>query len=124
MQTLGLNMLSKGCFTGLEDRIYGNTHYSLNVECASNKGTIYTITGKKLVALEKIMKIWSQVIEYMDKNCKYMQEKYNNILKSRSKFPFGKRLPTTHDPEIFIEFRKIQTSQPSANTKQKIEKLK
>ena len=56
-------MLSKGCFTGLEDRIFGNTNYSLNVECASNKGTIYIITGKKLVLLEKNVRIWGQVME-------------------------------------------------------------
>ena len=83
-------MLSKGCFTGLEDKIYGNSHYSLNVECASNKGTIYIITGRKLDLLEKMSRIWSQVLEQMEKNCALMQTKFLNILRSRSKFTFGK----------------------------------
>ena len=83
-------MLSKGCFTGLEDKIYGNSHYSLNVECASNKGTIYIITGRKLDLLEKMNRIWSQVLEQMEKNCDIMQTKFSNILRSRSKFTFGK----------------------------------
>ena len=84
-------MLSKGCFTGLEDKIFGNTHYSLNVECASNKGTIYIITGKKLDMLERMTRIWSQVLEQMEKNCRLMQQKYANIMKNRSKFTFGMR---------------------------------
>lgn len=91
VQTISLALLSKGCFTGLEDRIYGNDHYSLNVECASNKGTIYIITGRKLDQLQRMTRIWSQVIEQMDKNCDEMQQKYACILRSRSKFPFGKR---------------------------------
>ena len=106
MQTLSLNMLSKGCFTGLEDRIYGNTHYSLNVECASNKGTIYIITGKKLDMLEKMSRIWNQVLFQMENNCRKMTAKFANILRSRSKFTFGKRLETTHDPEVFMDFRR------------------
>jgi len=41
-------MLSKGCLTGFEDQIFGNKHYSINVESCTNKDTIYIVTGQKL----------------------------------------------------------------------------
>jgi hypothetical protein len=62
VQVLGLKTLSKGCCIGLEDRIFNNVHYSINVECSSSKGTIYIITGKKLQLLEKMTRIWQQVM--------------------------------------------------------------
>ena len=114
-------MLSKGCFTGLEDRIYGNTHYSLNVECASNKGTIYIITGKKLDMLEKMSRIWSQVLEQMEKNCRVMTEKFACILRNRSKFTFGRRPENSHDPEVFMQFRRLQTREPNRKLEEKME---
>lgn len=42
---LDLGILSKGCFVGLEDKVYGNKFYSISVECLATKGTIYVING-------------------------------------------------------------------------------
>ena len=107
--TLDLCMLSKGCFTGIEDYVFDNKNYSLNVECITTKGTIYIITGKKLEKLMGMSKLWVRIKEHTKKQVEHMQAKFNTILRSRAKFPFGKRFPTANDPESFIEFRRKQT---------------
>ena len=107
--TLDLCMLSKGCFTGLEDYVFDNTHYSLNIECITTKGTIYIITGKKLEKLMSMKVIWHKIKEHTKKQVDHMQAKFNTILRSRAKYPYGKRFPTAADPESFIEFRRKQT---------------
>ena len=62
--TLDLCTLSKGCFTGLEDYIFDNKYYSLNVECVTTKGTIYIITGKKLDKLMGMRFQWQKIKEH------------------------------------------------------------
>jgi hypothetical protein len=56
----------------------------------------------------------------MGKNCDNLMVKYKNILINRSKFPFGKRLMKTDDPENFMEFRKLQAKAPNYSLKEKI----
>ena len=68
-----IQTLSRGCFTGLEDRIKGNRNYSISVECASNKGVIFIITGKKLAQLEKMSRIWHQIMTHAKMNVKSME---------------------------------------------------
>lgn len=119
-----LGILSKGCFTGLEDKVYGNKYFSINVECISTKGTIYVITGPKLRQLEKMNRIWSQILDATKKNCHSLTDKYRNILTNRSKFPCGQKHATAFDPESQINHRRETTKQPNLALEQKVNRLR
>lgn len=121
--TLEMGMLSKGCFMGLEDLVRRNKNYSLNLECASTNSTIYIITGPRLKMLEKMPRIWAQVVDYASKNAKTFEKQFIQIVKQRTKFPFGQRHPKAFDPEAQMRHRRETTRQLTMDAQQKMQRL-
>jgi len=65
---LQLTKLTEGAIIGLEDLHTGSTKHSFSLVCNSTKGSIFVINKKELNQLEKMTRIWSQIVEQTQVN--------------------------------------------------------
>lgn len=101
-------MLRQGSMIGLEDVMNGHSTYSYTLQCKSNTGLVLVLQGKKLKDVEKISKVYSQMLETTAENSMVIEKAFSKCVKTRSRFRKGKVFSTVTDPDNFLSFSKLK----------------
>ena len=84
---------------------------------------VLVLRGSHLKEVEKISKIWSQMLETTAENSVVIERYFTQQIRMRSNFRIGRVFPTVTDPENFLGYMKKSEGVPENSNFSKVDQL-